>query len=120
MKAHIGPTFAAARAKPLIGFLVEQQAFALLLEGPLISPEMRRSMARQLQGRPQARILRINHSGHLHAHGRDGERQLILAGPAVGDGDRAAGNGGGELAYPRRHSTPCFVTAEIMWDFDDC
>ena len=54
MKAHIGPTFAAARAKPLIGFLFEQQAFALLLEGPLISPEMRRSMARQLQGHPQA------------------------------------------------------------------
>tara|TARA_R110000787_G_scaffold8670_1_gene29676 strand:- start:11208 stop:11345 length:138 start_codon:yes stop_codon:yes gene_type:complete len=35
MKANIGLTFAAARARPLIGFLVEQQAFALLLDGHL-------------------------------------------------------------------------------------
>mgnify|MGYP003646067234 CR=1 FL=1 len=77
-------------------------------------------MARQLQGHPQACVLRINHAGHLHAHGRDGERQLNLARPTVGDGDRAAGNGGGELAYPRHHAIPCFVTAGTVRDVDDC
>lgn len=37
----------------------------------------------------------------------------------MGDGRRAAGNVGGELAYPYRHAAPCFFTAEIMRNFND-
>lgn len=68
----------------MIRFLIEQQSFALLLNDGFDRSRHEAEHCGQLKGDTQAGVFRINPAGDREAHGRDGQRQLILAEPIVG------------------------------------
>ena len=103
----------------LIRFLIHQQSFALLLHDSFDRSRHEAEHRRQLQSDTQAVVFRIDRAGNFDAHGRDGQRQLILARPAVGDGGSGPRNMGSQLAYACLHAAPCFATAKIVRNVDD-